>query len=66
MPYAPIITREPTKNTRLYDSTHGKLMKLLAKRLRYWEKNPDTPKPWIADIVAELVNGLEAVKRETK
>jgi hypothetical protein len=67
MPYAPI-DREKTTNARIYDSTHGKLMKILAKRLRVWEKDPEKPKPWLADIIAELVNGLEAVKstKETK
>ncbi len=55
------IQREKTEKVRLYASTHAALMKELAKRLRKWEqdykKDPDTPKPWLADIVAEKFGG---------
>ncbi len=56
------INREKTTNARIYGSTHGKLMKILATRLRYWEKNPEKPKPWLADIIEDLVNSTEAQK----
>ncbi len=42
---------------KVYEEAHTFLKKEIAKRVNVWEKKKEGPKPWIADIVAELIGG---------
>ncbi len=48
--------RPKTTSIRIYTMDHQHLLKELSKRLKAWEKSKNGEKPWIADIIKEMVS----------
>ncbi len=45
-----------TVNIRVYPDERKAILKELSKRLKAWEKSKKGDKPWIADIIKEMVS----------
>ncbi len=45
-----------TVSIRVYPEFRDAILKELSKRLKAWEKSKKGDKPWIADIIKEMVS----------
>ncbi len=53
-----------TVNVRVYPEERKTLLKELSKRLKAWDKSKKGDKPWICDIIKEIMERNETARHK--